>query len=707
MRLFIAEKPSMAREIANNIPGTSKAGKGYIETSAGIVTWLYGHVLQQASPEDYDTKYKYWNISDLPIVPDPWKLNVSPKTKDQYKIVKDLCAKADEIIHAGDPDREGQLLVDEVLQHVKNKKPVQRILLNALDEKSVKDALGKLRSNKEFANLSQAALGRARADWLIGMNLSRAFTLAVKRQGLDMVLPIGRVKTPTLGLVVRREREIAHFKPTDHFKILTLFSHANGQFQAAWKPRGEQEGMDIEGRMINPSVVKKLIEKLESGTRTGTIMSYDCTDGQEPPRLPFSLSSLQIEAGKQFNYGPQTVLDSVQKLYERKFTTYPRSDCDFLPTSQLADVGTIIGNLTGHSILGAAAKGANKNLRSRAWNDEKISAHHAIIPTTVKFNEAGLTETDINLYQLIARAYIVQFYPNFKYKQSKVLVSYSGELFTATGKQVVQEGWRGLWGHDEPEQKSGKEDPDANSLLPVMAVRDPVGFIAAEEKALVTKPPQRFTPSSLVQAMKEIHKYVKDPDLKKQLKDVSGIGTEATRAAIITELQTRGLLQTAKKYVSPGPAAFIMIDLLPDEMTYPDQTAKWESTLEEIVNGKGKLEDFLTAQVQFVSKLCEQAKTITLGRPKQPLPAAPTTAQTPNPNPAQKPRTAVPASSKVQPPKAPAKKAEAQYKCPTCTKPLVRREYQKRFFWGCSGYPTCRFSANDNKGKPMLTKKKQ
>lgn len=710
MRLFIAEKPNMAREIAKNLPGTPKAGKGYIETGAGIVTWLYGHILQQAAPEEYDPKYKYWKAEDLPIVPSPWKLNVAPKTKDQYKIIKELCEKADEIIHAGDPDREGQLLVDEVLLHVKNKKPVQRLLLNALDEKSVKAALGKLQSNKNFANLSQAALGRARADWLIGMNLSRAFTLAVKRQGLDMVLPIGRVKTPTLGLIVRREREIANFKPTDHYKIKVLFSHQNGQFQAVWKPNSEQPGIDSEGRLISQAVVEKMLAKFSTGGRTGMIMAYEYTDGQEPPKLPYSLSALQIEAGKIFNYDPQTVLESAQKLYERQLTTYPRSDCDYLPTSQLADAPTIIRNLSTCAGVGPAAKGANLTLQSRAWNDEKITAHHAIIPTTVKFNETGLTEADINIYKLIAKTYIVQFYPNFTYKQTKVLVSYSGELFSATGKQIVKNGWREIWGHDEAEKKTAGEDGETNTTLPLMTKRDNVDFVSAEEKALTTKTPVRFTPGSLIEAMKEIHKYVKDPDLKKQLKDVSGIGTEATRATIIAELQARKLLLQNKKQLIPGDAAYVMIDLLPDEMTYPDQTAKWENCLGEIQAGKSALDAFLTAQVQFVSTLCEKAKKIAFMNNK---PAAQNVSPTAPPKPSAVPQPGKPQPSTAAPPRKPsatpakptAAKTAPQHKCPSCGKRLIRREYQKRFFWGCEGYPSCRYSANDNKGKPSPAKK--
>ena len=236
MRLYIAEKPSMAREIASVLKNPQK-GHGYIKTAGGIVTWLVGHVLKQVDPDAYDEKYKIWRAEDLPIIPKLWKLEVDPHTAEQFSIVKNLIAHADEIIHAGDPDREGQLLVDEVLDFVGNKKPVKRILLNALDETSILRANENLRDNKEFFNLKQSALARSRADWLIGMNLSRAYTLAARRLGhREIVFPIGRVKTPTLALVVRREREITDFKPVDYFNIRALFQHDNGNFVAQWKP---------------------------------------------------------------------------------------------------------------------------------------------------------------------------------------------------------------------------------------------------------------------------------------------------------------------------------------------------------------------------------------------------------------------------------------------------------------------------------------
>ena len=352
MRLYIAEKPSMARELAACLknPRPSKASDGFIKTDDGIVTWLYGHVLEQVAPEGYDPKYKFWRAEDLPIVPQVWKMEVNPSTAEQFQIVKTLISKADEIIHAGDPDREGQLLVDEVLDFLGNKKPVKRILLNALDETSILRAAENLRDNAEFFNLKQSALARSRADWLIGMNLSRAYTLAARRLGhRDLVLPIGRVKTPTLALVVRREREIKNFKPADFFKILVTFEHANGKFIAQFKPSKkmlELKVFDSEGRLIDKKFAEELLKKFSAAPHDGKIFSYKTTGKKESPPLPFSLSTLQVAAGKIFGYTPQQVLDAAQNLYEKKFTTYPRSDCQFLPTTQFRDAQRILKNLS-------------------------------------------------------------------------------------------------------------------------------------------------------------------------------------------------------------------------------------------------------------------------------------------------------------------------------------------------------------------------
>lgn len=662
MRLYIAEKPSMARELAACLknPQTSN---GYIKTAGGVVTWLVGHVLRQVEPDGYDPKYKSWRAEDLPIVPRIWKLEVNPSTVAQFNIVKALIARADEIIHAGDPDREGQLLVDEVLDYVGNKKPVKRILLNALDETSIRRANDNLHDNKEFFNLKQSALARSRADWLIGMNLSRAYTLAAQRRGYsNLVLPIGRVKTPTLGLIVRREREILNFKPVDFFTIRATFEHANGNFVAQFKPSKkmlELPAFDSEGRLIDKKFAEELVKKFSTAPLDGKISSYKTTEKKEAQPLPFSLSSLQIAAGKAFGYSPQQVLDAAQSLYEKKFTSYPRSDCEYLPTTQLKDAQQILKNLsaTKDDALKNLIVHADAAIKSRAWNDSKISAHHAIIPTQ-RFLSGTLTDIERNVYKLIAKNYAVQFYPLHVYDETVVEVKYKDENFTARGKVVKQLGWREFY-----IAPKAKADDESDSILPHMTTGDDVQHKNAKLNKGVTKPPARFTSSSLVQGMKEIHKYVKNPDAKKQLKDVYGIGTEATRATIIDDLIQRGFLKVTKKILQPTAQAYLLIDALPDTMTYPDATAIWEDKLHSMSAGDGTLEDFLAGQVKFTRELCAAAKTANFAN------------------------------------------AENTFKCPKCNGVLVKRTGKHGDFWGCTNFPECKATFEDDGGKPTTDKK--
>ena len=362
MRVYIAEKPSMGAEIAKCLPGPVSRKDGYITTGGGVVTWGFGHILRQAEPGEYDKKYEKWRLEDLPIIPPEWKLFVADSCRKQFEIIKSLIDKATEIVHAGDPDREGQLLIDEVLDFLDNQKPVRRILLNALDEKSIKKAIASLRDNEEFHNLKQSALARSRADWLIGMNLSRAYTLAARRAGHQVTLPVGRVKTPTLALVVRREREIEGFTQASYFTVKAEFQHENGTFVAYWKPKDEQAGLDTEGRLADQAIADELVEGLSAAGTSGTIVLCETTEKKESQRLPVSLSTLQVMAGKKFGYDPQTVLDTAQKLYEKKLTTYPRSDCEFLPDSQYSDAAAIIGNLQelNQSDLGRQGRCKNK-----------------------------------------------------------------------------------------------------------------------------------------------------------------------------------------------------------------------------------------------------------------------------------------------------------------------------------------------------------
>ena len=669
MRLYIAEKPSMGREIAKCLKGPARNGNGFIETAEGVVTWCYGHILRQAEPEEYDAAYKKWTEAALPIVPVTWKLIISESSAQQFSIVKGLIAKADEIVHAGDPDREGQLLVDEVLDFVGNKKPVKRLLLNALDEKSVKEALADLRDNRDFEPLKMSALARARADWLIGMNLSRAYTLAARRAGRKTVLPIGRVKTPTLALVVRREREIANFHPVKHYAIKVEFAHKNGIFAATWKPSEEQHGLDSEGRLVDKDAAEKKLASFfaakDSGEQ-GVVVDYKKAKKEELQRLPFALSTLQVLAGKRFGYEPQQVLDTAQQLYERKLTTYPRSDCEYLPTNQFRAAGTILANLTqtGDEQLAVWAGGANAKIKSRAWDDNKITAHHAIIPTTVRVKLDTLTPMQRNIYFLIAQAYLAQFYPVHVYDQTKLELNYAGERFTASGRVVREAGWKTLYAGRNAEKNEGEENEESGEL-PAMNKKDAVSWQSGKLAEKETKPPQRFTPSTLLAAMKDIHKFVRDETAKKTLRAVSGIGTEATRATIIDDLIRRHFLQAAgkKKVLTPTSSAEFLVDALPEDMTYPDKTAVWEDALHAMSDGEGNIDDFLAEQISFTRSLCSAASNASLPPPGE------------------------------------------ETKCPRCSRGILTLKQGKNgAFWGCTNFPRCRMTAPDKDGKPDLSR---
>ena len=655
-RLFIAEKPSMGRAIAQGLEALgnkSRSADGCIHVGSDTVTWLFGHILEQYSPDEYDEKYKRWHIEDLPIVPSVWKLKVKPDAKKQYKIVSALAKEADEIIHAGDPDREGQLLVDELLAHigVLKTKPVKRILLNALDVKSVQEALKHIRPNDEFVGLRNSALARSRADWLIGMNLSRIYTILARSAGYDSVVNVGRVKTPTMGLVVRREIEIRTFKPVTFFTPQVEFRHANGSFRAKWKAQ-EQDGVDEEGRILKKDLAEEILTA--SSVPPAKIESVEQKKGTSPQRLPYSLSALQIDAGKIFGYSPQEVLDTQQALYEKKLTSYPRSDCDYLPENQLSDAAAILKNLAAaDTALARFVEQADLSIKSRAWNDKKISAHHAIVPTTVETKLSDLSEKEKNLYMLIAKSYIAQFYPAQEFLSTKVELSAGGEMFTASGKVILQQGWKSLY------QNDAKDDEEEQQSLPDMQQGDSVEFAGGKIVEGVTKPPARFTPATLLKAMKEIHKYVNDKELAASLKECSGIGTEATRAGMIDELEKRGFIKKAGKNFVPTEIASSMCRILPESLIYPDLTARWEDALDKIGKKEMSLADFGAQQKRFLDELLAGAKEAKIPPPRN-LPL-----------------------------------------CPACKKPLRRRKSKKgTWFWSCSGYPDCTKAFADERGKP-------
>ncbi|BAL83104.1 putative DNA topoisomerase 3 [Selenomonas ruminantium subsp. lactilytica TAM6421] len=664
-RLFIAEKPSLARELAKGL-GDGNNKDGYIEVGNDVVTWEYGHLLENYAPEDYDEKYKVWRSEDLPIVPTHWQMKIRRDGAKQVKVIKKLLAETDIVVNGGDPDREGQLLVDELLEYLGNTKPVQRILINALDEKSVKQALADLRDNKDFAGLKESARARSYADWLVGTNLSRAYTIAGRNAGFQDAIRIGRVKTPTMSLVVRREEEIRTHKPVNYYELQIEWQYKDSTILSVWQPDESaiDDNYDLENRLLKQEVAVDIRDKIASAGEAGVVTRREDKVKQELPLLPYSLSALQVAAGKKYGYEPQTVLKAMQELYEKKLTTYPRSDCAYLPENQLADVDEIMENLAGISGLEKYCREANTSLRSRAWNDSKISAHHAIVPTREKADLSQLSDIEQNLYKMVAKAYVAQFYEAYKYNAAKIHIECAGETFVAIGKQVIQQGWKVLYSQEKLEKdvQTGDEEV-AEKTLPDISEGESTAFKDGHVLSKVTKPPQRFTPSTLLQAMKEIHKHARDKEAVSKLKSVSGIGTEATRAGIIDSLITSGLLKKEKKYLVPSEMAESMVKFLPDELTWPDMTAEWENSLEEIREGRLTVNEFINGKADTVAACVEASAILHL----QPM--------------------------------------SESVKCPSCGKVMMRRKGKKGFFWGCSGYPECKQTFPDKKGKPDLEAK--
>ncbi len=462
MRLFIAEKPTLGRAIADALPKPHKKGDGFIETAQGdVVTWCIGHLLEQAEPDAYDAAFKQWRMEHLPIIPAQWQLVAKPKTKTQLTVIKRLIKQADCVVNAGDPDREGQLLVDEVIDFLgyPKTKPVQRCLISDLNPPAVRRALEKLRDNKEFVPLAVSALARSRADWLYGINMTRAYTLLGRKAGCSELLSVGRVQTPLLGLVVRRDLEIEAFVPKPFYEVLAhLLTDGNERFTAKWLPSEAcLPWQDEEGRVLNRALADKVVSRING--QPAQVESVEEQARKQAAPLPYNLSSLQIDAAKRFGMDAKRVLDICQSLYERhKLITYPRSDSRYLPTDHFKRAEQVRGAIAATApALAKAVSEADGKIRSKAWNDSKVDAHHAIIPTEKQGNPATLGADEAKLYGLIARQYLLQFYPPFEYNDSKVLLRIAGGLFQAKARRILKAGWKALLGveEDDDEEKAG------------------------------------------------------------------------------------------------------------------------------------------------------------------------------------------------------------------------------------------------------------
>ncbi|MGY2680887.1 DNA topoisomerase III [Pseudomonas tolaasii] len=598
MQLYLCEKPSQAKDIAA-VLGASRRGDGCWLGNGVTVTWCIGHLLETAPPDAYDAKYKRWVLADLPIVPEKWKMLVKPKTSSQYKAVKRLLGEAQELVIATDADREGEMIARELVEHCRYRGPIQRLWLSALDDASIRKALAALKPGVETFSLYHSALGRSRADWLIGMNMSRLFTLLGRQSGYQGVLPVGRVQTPTLRLVVDRDRSIADFVPVAYWAIDVDLQHERMTFTAQW--RAAEDACDDQGRCLNPQLARDAADAMTRAA-TARLIKLRTERMREVAPLPFDLGTLQEICSKKLGLGAQETLDIAQSLYEtHKAITYPRSDCGYLPLSQHSEAPKIL------AALGRADAAVNELMphidaqrRSRAWNDAKVSAHHGIIPTGAGKDVSQLTGKHRAVYTLIRARYLAQFLPNHEYDRTQADFDCAGHALRAVGKVVIEPGWKRALPEALAPAK-GREAP-APQALPMLVQGQDYEVARVNLKDLWTQPPKPFTEGDLIKAMKNVAKLVEDPLLKQKLKDTTGIGTEATRAGIIQGLLDRGYLVKNGKALSATPAAFSLIDAVPRAIADPGTTAIWEQALDMVQSGEMSLEEFVAKQAAWMSK---------------------------------------------------------------------------------------------------------
>lgn len=619
-RLFIAEKPSLARAIADVLPKPHQKGTGFIKAANGdIVSWCIGHLLEQATPEVYDERFKKWVIDDLPIVPEKWVLMPKGSTKSQFDILVELIKSADQIVHAGDPDREGQLLVDEVLNYCQlppdKRKAIKRCLISDLNASAVEKSLEQLRCNQDFIPLSTSALARARADWLYGINMSRLCTLVGQRGGYRGVLSIGRVQTPILGLVVRRDLDIEKFVPKPFYEVFAILqTQHNETFKAKWQPSEAcAPYQDEEGRVLVKALAENVCRRIKD--QTGIVEKVSNKKKEVAPPMPFNLSALQIEMAKKNGLSAQDVLDICQSLYEKhKLITYPRSDCRFLPEEHLTQITSVKSAIENNcSDLKSAIENADFSLRTKAWNDKKVEAHHAIIPTQRKARMENLNDNEKLVYQVIATQYLAQFYPVYKYAELQIDVDIQGGKFIARATQMLDAGWKVLFGTKTLQTDQAEADLENNGLLTKLVKKgEAVQCIDAELISKETQPPKPFNDATLLSAMTGIARFVKDPEIKKILRETDGLGTEATRAGIIELLFKRQFLTRQGKSIRATPVGRKLILSLPDIMSIPDMTAHWERQLDEISKKAFSYQQFMGHLNHSLLDLVEKLKNTRL-----------------------------------------------------------------------------------------------
>jgi DNA topoisomerase-3 len=583
--LVLAEKPSVGKELAKVLKCNENKG-AYIEGNKYIVTWAMGHLVGLMDPEGYDEKYKKWSMETLPMLPNHMRLTVLNKTKKQYNEVKKQLLRNDvsEIIIATDSGREGELVARWILEKAKVKKPLKRLWISSQTKKAILDGFKNLKDGKEYENLYKAAVCRAEADWLVGLNVTRALTCKYNAQ-----LSAGRVQSPTLFMIVNREEEIKNFKPENYWCL-----NAKGKgFTLNW----------IDNKTFKEEIADSIINKCR-GKDGEVIEVKKATKKKYSPAL-YDLTELQRDANKIFGYSAKETLNLMQRLYENhKILTYPRTDSRYV-TSDIVETiperlkAVAFGEYraVAEQLLKLGVK-ANKNY----VDNSKVSDHHAIIPTEEKGNLANLNREEKNIYDLVVKRFLSVLMPNYEYEQTTIVVDIAKEIFIAKGNITKNKGWKRLY-------DNLKDEEEENQELPNLKKGDKVTIVSVNKVKKETTPPSRFNEATLLSAMENPHKYINvGKDAAKTLGETGGLGTVATRADIIEKLFNSFVIEKKGKDIYPTSKGKQLIDLVPKDLKSPLLTAKWEKELEDIAKGKSNDIKFIKGMREYATNLVEDVK---------------------------------------------------------------------------------------------------
>lgn len=671
MKLIIAEKPALAEAIKDAIGTDFKRKDGYFENKEYYISWCVGHLLEVMLPDENSQ----WSFENLPLKHNGWNFQIKENTKKQYNILKTLIDMSDTIVNAGDPDEEGQLIVDSILYNEgiidlkgNSKKTIKRLLVNDFNTEAIKKELSNLKDNNDYLKLSYMALARALADKTFGYNLTRAYSVKNRQACNSNIISVGRVQTPMLALIVRREQEIKNHVKSYYYIIKGIWSKIDGNagLDKFYYQANDNE-VDETKKITSEAVANEIIKRLNDNKANAVVSKYETKEEIENVPLPYNLLDLQVDCSKLYNMKADKVMSITQSLREKhKAITYNRSDCNYLLDETYEQSPAIIACLQeiGDNKLQNIINNANIDIKSKAFNSSKTTAHTAIIPTETKLDFSKFSDDEKKVFLLIANRFVMQFLPPAKYLKHTITINVGSDTLINNHRQLLDAGWKLIISEKEDDE-TVTGGLDYSQIYEGKKVEN-IDFISLREE---TKPKKLYTTDSFLNDLKRVAVYCKNETTKQLLKEKDkdkagengGIGTPATRSAIIKTLYDRGYIKDDKKNIVSTDLGRELISLLSDDITYPDMTALWHEDIKELNTDMSKLDDFINSVTEFSSQEINKIKS----------------------------------SENIF-------KSNAQ-KCPNCdTGYLVRRKGKDGFFWGCSNYPECKTTFQDNNGAVVI-----